>query len=138
MGMKTIGVAVADELGIAAHPLEVIARAGTSADIEAIERLIGERAVTDVVIGLPLELSGSVGPRAARVRSFSAALERSLADRSVAIHEWDERFSTVAAERVLIDADMSRKRRKQVIDKQAAAYILQGWLDSRRPADESE
>jgi putative Holliday junction resolvase len=84
-----------------------------------------------VVVGLPLALDGSVGPRARRVRVLIDALRERLGG-EVEVHEWDERFSTVAAERVLLDADLSRRRRKQVIDKQAAAYILQGWLDHRR------
>jgi putative Holliday junction resolvase len=86
-----------------------------------------------VVIGIPFELSGREGPRAKRVRVFLDALRAALPP-EVPIHEEDERFSTVTAERVLIDADVSRKRRKEVIDKQAAAVILQGWLDRRRLA----
>lgn len=130
VGMKTIGLALSDELGIAAHPLSTLARAGTAADVEAIAELCLEHGVSDVVVGMPFELSGAVGPRAARVKLFIEALIEALGD-EVSMHEWDERFSTVAVERVLIDADLSRRRRKQVVDKQAAAYILQGWLDSR-------
>jgi len=126
VGTKTIGVAVCDELAIAAHPVTTIARRGTDADVAQIVALAAEYAATVVVVGLPLELSGQVGRRARRVRILADALR----DR-FEVHEWDERFSTVAAERVLIDAHVSRQRRKQVIDKQAAAYILQGWLDAR-------
>lgn len=136
VGKKTIGVALTDGLGLAAHPLEVIERGGTARDLERIRALVSEHQVTDIVIGLPLELSGKVGLRASRVRAFASALSSAVAD--VAVHEWDERFSTVAAERVLIDADLSRRRRKQVIDKQAAAFILQGWLESRRPTNDQE
>ncbi len=132
--MKTIGVAISDELGLAGHPLVTLSRRGTAADVEALLALIAEREVTELVVGLPLELSGAAGPRAARVRVLTAALRERL-DPGVAIHEWDERFSTAAVERVLIEADLSRKRRKQVVDKQAAAYILQGWLDARRPSE---
>lgn len=131
VGSKTIGVALADELGLAAHPLTVIARRGTAADVDAVLALVAEHAVSDVVVGLPYELSGAVGHRARRVRVFSDALAARLGE-AAALHEWDERFSTTAVERVLIDADLSRKRRKQVVDKQAAAFILQGWLDARR------
>jgi putative Holliday junction resolvase len=131
VGSKTIGVAVADELGLAAHPVTTLSRRGTEADAAAIARLAAEREVGDVVVGWPLELDGTVGPRARRVQVLMDALRRALPD-SVTIHRWDERFSTVAVERVLIDADLSRRRRKQVIDKQAAAYILQGWLDAHR------
>jgi putative holliday junction resolvase len=132
VGTKTIGVSLSDELGLAAHPLVTLPRRGTAADVAAVGALVAEHGATDVVIGLPLELSGQAGRRAGRVRVLVEALRRDLGER-VAVHEWDERFSTVAVERVLIDADLSRRRRKQVIDKQAAAYILQGWLDARRP-----
>lgn len=131
VGMKTIGVAASDELGLAAHPVETIARKGTAADVTRVLALAAEREVTDIVVGLPLELSGQVGRRARRVRVLIDALRQALGA-GVTVHEWDERFSTVAVERVLIEADLSRRRRKQVIDKQAAAYILQGWLDARR------
>lgn len=132
VGSKTIGVAVSDELALCAHPVTTLARRGTAADADAVVRLVRERRVTDVVVGLPLELSGKVGARARRVRLLTAALSARLADEGVSVHEWDERFSTAAVERVLLDADLSRRRRKQVIDKQAAAYILQGWLDARQ------
>jgi len=131
VGMKTIGVAISDELGLAAHPVETIARRGTRHDVARVAELVAEREVAEIVVGLPLELSGKVGRRAQRVRVFSRALEEALGD-AVRFHEWDERFSTVAVERVLIEADLSRRRRKQIIDQQAAAYILQGWLDANR------
>lgn len=131
VGMKTIGVAGSDELGLAAHPVETIARRGTGPDVARVCALVGEREATDVVVGLPLELSGQEGRRARRVRVLIDALRAALPD-EVAVHTWDERFSTAAVERVLIEADMSRRKRKQVIDKQAAAYILQGWLDAHR------
>jgi putative Holliday junction resolvase len=134
VGMKTIGVAISDELGLAGHPLTTLARRGTAADVDALLALIAEREVTAVVVGLPLELSGEVGARAVRVRVLTAALRERL-DPAVAVHEWDERFSTAAVERMLIEADLSRARRKQVIDQQAAAYILQGWLDAQRPPE---
>lgn len=133
VGSKTIGVAVSDELGLAAHPETVIARAGTRADVAALVALAGKLEVVAVVIGIPYELSGREGPRAKRVRVLLDALRAALPP-AIPIHEEDERFSTVTAERVLLEADLSRARRKQVIDKQAAAVILQGWLDRRRPA----
>ena len=133
MGVKKIGVAISDELGLAAHPVVVLIRRGTTADVQAVLDLIREREVREVVVGLPLELSGAVGRRARRVRLFSSALRERLPP-DIGLHEWDERFSTAAVERVLLDADMSRQRRKDVVDKQAAAYILQGWLDARRRA----
>lgn len=134
VGMKTIGVAVSDELGLAAHPVTTVARKGTAPDAAAIAALVAEREVGDVVVGWPLELSGKVGPRARRVQVFIDTLRAAL-PASATIHTWDERFSTVAVERVLIDADLSRRRRREVVDRQAAAYILQGWLDARRPRE---
>lgn len=131
VGSKTIGVALSDELGYAAHPVETLRRQGTAADAERVRAMVEERGASAVVVGLPFELSGEVGPRAKRVRVLIAALRDALGD-AVPVHEWDERFSTAAVERVLIEADVSRKKRKQVIDKQAAAYILQGWLDANR------
>jgi putative Holliday junction resolvase len=132
VGSKTIGVAVSDELGLAAHPVTVIARAGTAPDVASVTALLATHEAGAVVIGIPYELNGREGPRAKRVRVFLDALRAAL-PAGVPIHEEDERFSTVAAERVLLDADLSRRRRKQVIDKQAAAVILQGWLDRARP-----
>ena len=132
VGSKTIGVAISDELALAAHPDHVIARAGTAADVSTVVALVRARDVAAVVVGLPYELSGAIGPRAKRVRVFTDALRAAL-PAGVELHEQDERFTTALAERVLIEADVSRARRKDVIDKQAAAIILQGWLDSRRP-----
>ena len=132
VGMKTIGVAVSDELGLAAHPVLTIAREGTVRDVARLVAMAAEREVRAVVVGLPLELSGEEGRRVRRVRVLIDALRLAL-PADIPIHEWDERFSTAAVERMLIQADVSRQRRKQVIDKQAAAYILQGWLDAHRP-----
>lgn len=132
VGSKTIGVALSDDLGLAAHPVTTLFRRGTDADVAALIAIVAEREVEEVVVGWPLELDGRVGPRARRVDVLIQALRAALAP-GVRVHLWDERFSTVAVERVLIDADLSRRRRKQVVDQQAAAYILQGWLDARRP-----
>tara|TARA_R110002096_G_scaffold143328_4_gene299301 strand:- start:95806 stop:96246 length:441 start_codon:yes stop_codon:yes gene_type:complete len=133
VGTKTIGIALSDGLGIAAHPLLVLPRAGTVKDVAAVEALVNEHEVIAIVVGLPLELSGKVGHRARRVQVLIQALAAHFGD-GIPVHEWDERFSTAAVERVLIDADMSRAKRKKVVDKQAAAYILQGWLDANRPS----
>jgi putative Holliday junction resolvase len=132
VGMKTIGVALSDALGLAAHPLTTLRRAGTAPDVEALAGLVAEHEAAAIVIGWPLELSGAEGPRVKRVAVLRDALRARLGA-AVPIHEWDERFSTVAVERVLIDADLSRGKRKQVVDRAAAAYILQGWLDANRP-----
>ena len=133
VGTKTIGIALSDGLGLAAHPLLVLPREGTVKDVAAVEALVRENEVIAIVVGLPLELSGKVGHRAKRVQVLIKALAEHFGE-SIPVHEWDERFSTAAVERVLIDADMSRAKRKKVVDKQAAAYILQGWLDANRPS----
>jgi putative holliday junction resolvase len=130
VGSKTIGVAVSDELGLAANPVETIARRGTAADVERVVALLAEREAGAIVIGIPLDLRGREGHRARRVRVFLDALRKRLGDQ-VPIHEWDERFSTVEAERVLRGAELSARRRKQMIDQAAAVTILQGWLDAR-------
>jgi putative Holliday junction resolvase len=129
VGSKTIGVALTDEANIAAHPLTVIARQGNTADAAAITALVTEHGVTDVVVGMPYKLSGRIGHRARRVQDFAQALRAAL-DPATAMHEHDERFSTAEAQRVLIEADVSRARRKEVIDQQAATIILQAWLDA--------
>jgi len=131
IGSKTIGVAVSDELGIAAHPLKVLARQGTTADVAAVVAELALVAGVAVVVGIPYELSGKEGPRARRVRVLVDALRAAL-PAGVELHEQDERFSTAEAQRVLVAADVSRDRRREVIDQQAAALILQGWLDARR------
>ena len=127
VGSKTIGVAITDEAGIAAHPLRVLERAGTAADVSTIQTLVVENGITDVVVGMPYELSGKVGHRARRVQEFITALTSALPQ--LKFHEQDERFTTAEAQRVLIDADLSRAKRKDVIDQQAAALILQAWLE---------
>ena len=132
VGSKTIGVAITDEAGIAAHPLRVLERKGTDADVSAIQTLVAEHDIRQIVVGMPFELSGKVGHRAKRVQEFANALQAKLGD-AVKLHEQDERFTTAEAERVLLDADLSRQKRKQVIDQQAAALILQAWLDGQRP-----
>lgn len=132
IGSKTIGLALTDEAGIAAHPLSVIERAGSDRDVSAIQTLITTHGVTDVVIGMPYELSGRIGHRARRVQDLANALRERIGD-AVKWHEQDERFTTAEAQRVLIQADLSRQKRKGVIDQQAAALILQAWMDRQRP-----
>jgi len=129
VGSKTIGVALTDEAEIAAHPHSVIARAGQAKDAASVAALVSKHDVTDIVIGMPYELTGKIGPRAKRVQVFVDALRAAVP--TVALHEQDERFTTAEAQRVLLDADLSRQKRKAVIDQQAAALILQGWLDAR-------
>ncbi len=129
VGSKTIGVAISDELGLLAHPRKTLARAGTRADTETVAALVESEEIARVVVGLPLTLEGEIGHRARRVIVLIDALRARL---GVPVETWDERFSTTAAERTLLEHDLSRARRKQVIDQEAAAFILQGWLDAHR------
>ncbi|MGE0870227.1 MAG: Holliday junction resolvase RuvX [Kofleriaceae bacterium] len=130
VGSKAIGVALSDEIGMAAHPLTVLVRRGIATDTKAVADLVQQHSITDIVIGMPYELSGRVGHRARRVKLLADALSAAIGGATV--HEQDERFTTAQAERVLIEADLSRARRREVIDQQAAVLILQGWLDANR------
>ena len=132
IGSKTIGLALTDEARIAAHPLTVLQRVGNFGDASAVLAVVLEHAVTDIVVGIPYELSGRIGHRARRVQVFVEAL-RAVLPAAVELHEQDERFTTAEAERVLLAADVSRAARRSVIDQQAAVLILQAWLDARRP-----
>ncbi len=126
VGDVRIGVAVSDPLGIIAQPHTVIQRTELAKDLEAIRAVVVDREATRIVAGLPLNREGKPGPQAEKVLEFIEAL-RPVA--GVDIETQDERFSTAAAERMLIDANVSRKGRKKVIDKIAAHHILQTWLD---------
>ena len=126
LGTKTIGVAVSDALRVVASPLETIRRTRFGADAAALLALAGPRAVAGIVLGLPRNMDGTEGPRAQSARAFARNLSR-LTDLPMTF--WDERLSTVAAERALLEADASRRRRGEVIDHVAAGYILQGALD---------
>ncbi len=126
LGSKTIGIALSDLSRRIASPCTTIHRTKFQADADLLEGLANEHAIGGFVLGLPLNMNASEGPRVQSTRSFA----KNLAKRSdIPIVFWDERLSTVAAERVLLEADVSRRRRAQVIDKMAATYILQGALD---------
>ncbi|MGA7329082.1 MAG: Holliday junction resolvase RuvX [Rhodomicrobium sp.] len=126
VGSKTIGLALSDVLRQIATPLETIRRTKFKADAERLLELAAKHGVGGLVIGLPINLDGSEGPRAQATRAFARNLA-GLTDLPISF--WDERLSTAAAERMLIEADASRKRRAELVDKIAAAYILQGALD---------
>lgn len=126
LGDKTIGVALSDLRRQVATPIEVIRRVKFTIDAEKLLALLGARQVQAIILGLPLNMDGSEGPRVQATRAFARNLTR-LTD--LPIFYWDERLSTVAAERALLEADASRARRKSVIDQVAAGYILQGVLD---------
>jgi putative Holliday junction resolvase len=134
VGSKTIGIAVADPSGTIASARTVLARKGHTADAAAVLELVRSEGVSTIVVGLPLELDGQVGHRARLVQRFVAVLEAALRTlpAPVTLYSWDERFSTAAAERTLLEADVSRARRKLSIDALAAQFILQGWLDAQR------
>jgi putative holliday junction resolvase len=138
VGTRTIGLALSDPDGILASAWETLPRRGEAADVTALVARIEARQVSRVVVGLPLELDGREGHRARRVLRLAEALRERLGAREgvapVEVLTWDERFSTAAAERALLEADVSRQRRKQHIDAVAAQVILQGWLDAGRPS----
>jgi putative Holliday junction resolvase len=126
LGTKTIGLAVSDLGRRIASPLAVIARKKFSADVQALLGYMGTHRPIALILGLPINMDGSEGPRAQATRAFARNLSEKI---DVPIVFWDERLSTAAVTRTLIEADASRKRRGEVVDKMAAAYILQGALD---------
>jgi putative holliday junction resolvase len=129
LGEKTIGLALSDTSLSVATPLQTLKRGKFSADAQILDGLIAEHGVGGLVVGLPLNMDGSDGPSAQSARAFG----RNFAARSeLPIIFWDERLSTAAVTRTLLDADASRRRRADVVDKMAAAYILQGALDRLR------
>ncbi len=129
LGDKTIGVAVSDTWLSIATPLETIRRRKFSLDADALAKIVQDRSIGGLILGLPRNMDGSEGPRCQSTRAFARNLLRLPAFAQTPITFWDERLSTVAAERALLEADTSRKRRAQVIDHVAAGYILQGALD---------
>lgn len=129
VGSKTIGVAVSDELGLCAHSVKTLQRQGTKADVQTVLELCKSYETQEVVVGMPYDCEGNEGHRASRVRVLGDALVAA----GLTIHYQDESFSTVAAEEVLLEADVSRSKRKKVIDKLAAAVILEAWLDRQPP-----
>ncbi|MBI5492321.1 MAG: Holliday junction resolvase RuvX [Deltaproteobacteria bacterium] len=128
VGTKTIGIALSDEAGITAQPVTTLKRSSIKKDLEELLRLAGDRQVRGFVVGMPVNMDGTEGPRSKSVQKFVELLKEKT---GLPVYTWDERFSTIAVTRVLIEGDLSRKRRKEVVDKMAAAYILQGFLDSR-------
>jgi putative Holliday junction resolvase len=129
IGSKRIGVAISDQSGLIGQALETIASTNPERDIRRILEIVRDYEVTEIVVGLPYNMDGSEGPQVDKVRKFMDLISENV---SVPVHEWDERLTTVAAERVLLEADMSRAKRRKLVDKIAAALILQGYLDHRR------
>ena len=129
VGDKTIGVAVSDLMGLTAQGVKTIKRVGKKKDIEALKEIIKERQVNKIVSGLPKNMNGTLGPQGEKVIKFCELLEQ---ETGIKIEYWDERLSTVAAERTLIQGNVRRENRKGVIDMVAAVIILQGYLDRQR------
>lgn len=128
-GERTIGVAVSDEFGWTAQGVEVIRRRNDEADLTRLSELIQTHGIDEIVVGLPRNMNGTIGARGEQCAAFAERLRHHFRK---PVHLWDERLTTVAAERTLVAADVSRKKRKQVVDKLAAGLILQGYLDSIR------
>ena len=126
VGTKTIGLALSDTTLTVASPMETIRRGKFASDVERIARIVAEQGVGGLVVGLPINMDGSEGPRCQSVRQFARNLLERL---PLPLAFWDERLSTAAVTRTLLAADMSRKRRAETVDKLAAAYILQGALE---------
>ena len=130
VGTKTVGVAISDALGWTAQGIETVKIDEESGDygIERIKELVKEYAVEEFVVGYPKNMNNTVGPRGEASENYKKLLEETFGK---PVYLWDERLTTMAAERMLIEADVSRKKRKKVIDKMAAVMILQGYLDSK-------
>jgi putative Holliday junction resolvase len=130
VGTKTVGVAVSDEMGWTAQGLETIQinEERKQFGIERLKEIIEEYDVESIVVGLPKNMNGTIGPRGEACQMYAELLRETF---QLPVQLWDERLSTMAAERILISADVSRKKRKKVIDKLAASVILQGYLDSK-------
>jgi putative Holliday junction resolvase len=129
VGDKRIGVAISDESALIASPRETLLRTGNRKDIAHLLDLARGEQVSEILVGMPFRLDGSSGPQAEKVGRFVEALRAST---DITITTWDERFSTVRAEEAMIEADVSRERRRGVVDRVAAAIILQSYLDARR------
>lgn len=125
VGEKTIGIAISDPLGITAQGLETLKRYSKKADLARLRDLVDEYGVEKIIVGLPLNMDGTIGPAASKIEQFSIELGKKL---GVPVQTWDERLSTAAAERALLQADLSRGKRKKIIDKLAAVLILESYL----------
>ncbi|MGZ9584797.1 Holliday junction resolvase RuvX [Paenibacillus marinisediminis] len=130
-GDRKIGVAISDAFGWTAQGVEVIVRRDDDEVLRRLETIIREHGVEEIVLGLPKNMNGTIGPRGELSKEFAETLQHKF---GLTVHLWDERLSTVSAERTLLEADVSRKKRRQVVDKMAATIILQTYLDyqSRR------
>jgi putative Holliday junction resolvase len=128
VGARRIGVAISDGLGITAQGLATIQRRNKRTDLAALEKVIREHAVSEIVVGLPLRMSGAEGIQAEKMQLFAEELRKRF---KLPVHLWDERLTSAQANRLLRETEMSIKRRGEVVDQMAAVLILQGWMDAR-------
>lgn len=128
-GEKRVGIAVSDALGITAQSVTTIDRTGSKSWLEVLDQLIEEYSITAIVIGFPRNMDGSLSEKGEQSLQLAETLKQRY---HLPVHLWDERLSTVAVERTLIEANMTRKKRKRVIDQLAATWILQGFLEAQR------
>ncbi|HRZ12011.1 MAG TPA: Holliday junction resolvase RuvX [Kiritimatiellia bacterium] len=133
-GDKRIGVALSDPMEMIASPVAIL-DAGQGGGLPEIERICREKEIGRIVVGLPLNMDGTAGPQAEKVQAFVQQLQARLP--AIPVTTWDERLTSRAGERVLIEAGASRKRRREVLDKMAAQIMLQGYLDAHGPAESS-
>ncbi len=129
VGARRIGVAVSDPLGITAQGLHTIQRQNKRRDLEALRRLLSEYQIKEVVVGLPLRLSGAEGTQSEKMRLFADDLRRHF---GVTVHLWDERWTSTEANRLLRETDLSIEKRAKAVDRMAATLILQSWLEAHR------
>lgn len=127
VGDRTIGVAVSDPLGFTAQGITTIRRKNIEKDLEELKKICEEYNVESIVSGLPKNMNGTLGPQSEKVINFCDLVKEHI---NLPITMWDERLTTVAANRAMLEADLSRAKRKKIVDKMAAIYILQGYLDS--------
>ncbi|MDP4145394.1 MAG: Holliday junction resolvase RuvX [Bacillota bacterium] len=127
IGDKTIGVAISDPLGLTAQGVTTIKRIGKAKDIEELRKIISQYEVDTIVSGLPKNMNGTIGPQGEKVLKFCEEIKNNF---DIPLIMWDERLTTVAAHKAMLEADLSRAKRKKIVDKIAATYILQGYLDS--------
>jgi putative Holliday junction resolvase len=127
IGDRTIGIAVSDPLGFTAQGITTIRRKNITIDMDELLKICKEYSVETIVAGLPKNMNGTVGPQSEKVLAFCEILKEKI---DIPIKMWDERLTTVAAHKAMLEADLSRAKRKKLVDKVAATYILQGYLDS--------
>ncbi|AWZ48757.1 Holliday junction resolvase RuvX [Hathewaya limosa] len=129
VGDRTIGVAISDPLGFTAQGITTIRRKNETYDLEELKKICDEYKVEKIVCGLPKNMNGTLGPQGEKVVNFAEKIKEFL---NLEIIFWDERLTTVAAHRAMLEADLSRKKRKTIVDKVASTYILQGYLDYKK------